>query len=30
MRQDREFESNFEAEGKRIESKRPRKAKEEP
>lgn len=30
VRQDREFESDFEAEVKRIESKRPRKAKEEP
>lgn len=30
VRQDREFESDFEAEVKRIESKRPRKKKEEP
>jgi hypothetical protein len=30
VRQDREFESDFEAEVKRIESKRPRKRKEEP
>ena len=29
VRQDREFESDFEAEVKRIESKRPRKRKEE-
>jgi hypothetical protein len=30
VRQDREFESDFEAEVKRIESKRPKKRKEEP
>ena len=30
VRQDREFESDFEAEVKRIESNRPRKKKEEP
>jgi hypothetical protein len=30
VRQDREFESDFEAEVERIESKRPRKRKEEP
>ena len=30
VRQDREFESDFEAEVKRIQSKRPRKQKEEP